>query len=281
VIRRLALPALVLALASPAVRAQQALDLADPGGAPMQIQAADALEWRQEEKLFVARGDAVVTRGDLTVRAPLLGALYREDAAGDIQIYRVTAQGGVVITRGKDQITGGSAQYDIDTRIFLMTGGNLRITNGEDVITATRSLEYREADALAIARGNATAVRGEDRLTADTLIGHFAPGSGGGTELSRVEAEGGVRITTPTDIVTGERGTYDVTAQLATLTGDVKLTRGRNQLNGDYAEIDLGTGISRLSAAPGSGGRVQGLLVPEREDSGASTPPPPDTPATP
>ncbi len=46
----------------------------------------------------------------------------------------------------------------------------------------------------------------------------------------------------------------------------MRITRGPNQLNGAYAEIDLDSGISKLmaSAPGGSGGeRVQGLILPE------------------
>ncbi len=55
---------------------------------------------------------------------------------------------------------------------------------------------------------------------------------------------------------------------MAELFGAVKITRGQNQLNGGYAEVNLATGVSRLLAAPPGGvaeGRVRGLLVPGEE----------------
>ena len=57
---------------------------------------------------------------------------------------------------------------------------------------------------------------------------------------------------------------YDLQLNVATLTGSVRLTRGANQLNGDFAEVNLDTGISRLLARPGGAGRVSGLLVPDQ-----------------
>ena len=47
---------------------------------------------------------------------------------------------------------------------------------------------------------------------------------------------------------------------IARLAGNVRITRGQNQLNGAEAEVNMKTGISRLLA--GDGGRVQGLVVP-------------------
>ena len=44
--------------------------------------------------------------------------------------------------------------------------------------------------------------------------------------------------------------------------GDVRITRGQNQLNGARAEVDFKTGVSRM-LADGDKGRVKGLLTPE------------------
>ena len=48
--------------------------------------------------------------------------------------------------------------------------------------------------------------------------------------------------------------------ELAILTGTVKVTRGKNQLNGDRAEVNMKTGVSRLLATAGQ--RVHTLITP-------------------
>jgi lipopolysaccharide export system protein LptA len=68
-------------------------------------------------------------------------------------------------------------------------------------------------------------------------------------------------------VARAERGTYDVDTEMATLKGNVRLTRGKNQLNGAAAEVNMKTGVSKLHAAPGADGRVRGLLVPEQRAS--------------
>ena len=45
------------------------------------------------------------------------------------------------------------------------------------------------------------------------------------------------------------------------LCGNVRITRGKNQLNGACAEINLKTGNSRLI---GDGRRVKGLITPDK-----------------
>ena len=56
--------------------------------------------------------------------------------------------------------------------------------------------------------------------------------------------------------------------QIARMAGNVHITRGENQLNGDYAVVNLRTGVSTLNRNPGS--RVEGLVVPN--DANASKP---------
>jgi lipopolysaccharide export system protein LptA len=49
----------------------------------------------------------------------------------------------------------------------------------------------------------------------------------------------------------------------AVLTGDVFLTRGKNQLAGDKAEVDFKTGLSKLVNTGKGSKRVRGLLYPD------------------
>ncbi|MBW8726027.1 MAG: hypothetical protein JF625_12845 [Inquilinus limosus] len=266
-IRPLILAVLLSAVAVPAF-AQQQLQLGGGKAEPSEIQADDALEWHQNEKTYIARGNAVYKRGDLTVKADLLTAYYRELPDKSTEIFRATAEGNVLITQGDTtSATGGKGVYELDAQTFTLTGGNLKFVNKDDVITATDSMVYRQADDVAIARGNATATRAKEQkaLRADTLTGHFAPNEKGDKELSTVDADGNVKLTTATDVVTGQTGHYDVKSQFATINDNVHLTRGGNQLNGDYAEVDMASGVSKLLTRPGQGGRARALLVPDEK----------------
>ena len=69
-------------------------------------------------------------------------------------------------------------------------------------------------------------------------------------------------ITSGDDIAMADEGIYNTADDVATLYGSVRLNRGKSQLNGDYAEFNLTTGVSRLLARPEGDGRVRGLLIP-------------------
>ncbi len=121
-------------------------------------------------------------------------------------------------------------------------------------VTARGGFEWHETDQVVIATGDARAVRGDVTVLADRLIAHYrkkgtgpdatgaapprpappAPTTGGsaagdadsgGNEVYRLEADGHVRIFTPTDYAQGDHATYDIDQAVLLMTGhDLKLT---------------------------------------------------------
>lgn len=239
-------------------------------GEPLEIYAEQGIEWNREAQTYVARGNARAIKDDTEIRADLLRAYYSGGNEGNGDIYRVEAVGGVVITSPSGTVYGDHGNYDVRTRVMVLTGRDLRLVTQEDVVTARDSLEYWEVQKLAVARGKAEVTRTDPEkgttniIRADVMTANFAEKPDGGQEMEIVDAYDNVEILTPCEYVTADRAHYLVTEQLATLNGNVKITRGNNQLNGDVAEMNMATGISTLK-----GDRVQGLLVPESNNQGS------------
>lgn len=270
------------------------------GSQPVEILADDGIEWHRESQRYLARGNASATQGDTSVHGDVLIAYYRSQPGGGTEIFRYEVQGRARITNPTQTAVGDKAVYDIDTGVLVMTGKSLKITTPTDTITARDSLEYWEKKRIAVARGDAVAVSQERRMTGDVLTAHFvegrtappppartaantrgqpqaqtrgrqqpapAPASTGssGQRMQRIEGFGNVHVSTPTDIVRSDRGVYNADTSIAMMSGNVRITRGQNQLNGDFAEVNLNTGISRLLTRADSTGdkRVRGLFVPQ------------------
>ncbi len=241
-------------------------DLGASGDGPVEILADGTLEWLREEKVYVARGNALARRGDVTVEGDVLVAYYRETATGRTEIFRVSAEGNVQIYTSTHEAFGDKGVYDLDERIAVLTGDQLLFVTPTDEITARDSLEYYQNTRVAVARGDAVAKRAQDVLRSDLLTAQMVENDAGGLQVDRIDAYGSVVITTPTDTVFGDRGVYVTSAELATLTGDVRITRGDNQLNGARAEVDLRTGESKLFAGQATDGaqrRVRALFFPD------------------
>jgi lipopolysaccharide export system protein LptA len=235
--------------------------------APIEIEADEGIEWRRDEKVYVARGNAHVARGDLSVDADRISAHYRDTPTGGTDIYRITAEGNVKLTSSSDIIVGDVATYDLDQGSFIVTGQNLRVETKGRVLTARDSLEYWEKQQALVARGNAEVTEGNRKVRADLLTGYLRKNADGRAELYQVEAAGNVRIRRGEEYASAAQAVYNLDSDIATLSGSVKITRGENQLNGDYAEFNMRTGVSRILSKPGSGARVHTLIVPNQPPS--------------
>ena len=274
----------------------QGFEMSKSGDQQIQVYSDNGIEWHSEELRVIARGNAHAIRGDMTIDADVLTAHYRKGAKGD-EIWRLDADGHVVIRSPNDTATGDKAIYDLDKAVFVLKGQPVaKLVTPTDNFQATESLEYWELKRMAVLRGDAVAVQDTKTLKGDVLTAHFkdksAPGAkpapkpaasqpaakvggksgggDGGLELQRADAYGHVVLLTTTETVTGDRGDYNVETGIATVSGSVKITReGGNQLDGGWAHVNLNTGVSKLFAGtPGSddtGKRVQGLFIPQKK----------------
>ena len=284
--------ALIALIALPA--AAQNIDMSQ--GGPVDITSTDGIEWRQEQRVVIARGNARAMRDGVTVTAARLLARYRPQAgaaaqpaaataaeatmSGGNEIFRLEAEQNVRIATATDTATGDRAVYDIDQAVLVLTGRELTLTTPNQRIVARDSLEYWSQRRMAVARGNAVLTTSDNRyIGADTLVSYMtpegtpapvrsttpgaAPPPPGSGRIDRVELFGHVEIRTETEVVRGDRGVYSAETGLARLLGNVRITRGDNQVNGTEALVNLNPGISRLVNTPGQ--RVQGLIVPQQQ----------------
>ena len=130
------------------------------------------------------------------------------------------------------------------------------------------TLEVQRENQVAIFRGNVDAVQGEMNLRADTLVVRYETGGEGNQEISRIEAEGNVFVSSPSETASGDEGVYNVVDGVVELVGSIVLTRGDNVIRGDRVELNLTTGESRVSSdgPVGGSGRVKGLFVPKQSE---------------
>jgi lipopolysaccharide export system protein LptA len=274
---------------------------ADDNGKPLNIEAENGVEWQQANHVYIARGNAKATRGQNTVSADTLYAYYRpappnpngaekpaptntaatNTAAtsafdtGSTQIYRMEADGKVVFATPTQNAYGDHAVYDVDQALLVMTGKNLKIVTPQDVITARDTLEWYDQKQLGVARGDAIAIRqgpAPKSIHADVLVAEITKaGENQPSKISKVDAHGHVVLISQDQIAHGDAAVYNLDTGIATLTGHVSLTRGENELRGQYGVVDTNNNVARLLPAPpsaqltGPHPRVEGLLIPHQQ----------------
>ncbi len=137
-------------------------------------------------------------------------------------------------------------------------------------------IEVHDKDNQAILTGNVKIRQAEMKHDADNVKIFYLRPATGDPQVKRLDAQGNVVLTSPTEKATGRYGIYDVTTKQVTMIGDVVLTRGESVLRGQRLAIDLDSGRSTLDGAgaggegkpgsPATGGRVSGrFVVPPRD----------------
>lgn len=136
------------------------------------------------------------------------------------------------------------------------------------------AIELQDRADRVILTGGVTATQAGLTLSAARVTAAYS--SGGGIDVHRLDAVGGVIINKDDLRATSEAAIYDLDSDLITLLGNVQLTQGSNRLNGGRIVIDLNSGRSTINGggaanpAPGvtnSGGRVTGTFtVPQRKN---------------
>ncbi|MBT5109028.1 MAG: hypothetical protein HOM25_10125 [Rhodospirillaceae bacterium] len=263
--RAAAMVILALILAAPPGQAGAKKDVAQA----LEIEADNGIEWNRDQRMYVARGNARAAQGGAEILADELTAYYRDgdddkgqadnDKKDGQTIFRVDADGNVRVRSQNSQAFGDQAVYHVEQAVFVLVGKALRMETGQIKITARDSLEYWEDRQLAVARGGAIVTSGDRRLKADILTAHID--NQAQRDIKRIDAFGNVVISTRNVIARGAEGVYNPGTSIATLCGDVKITRGANQLNGECAEMNLKSGKSRLI---GGRSRVKSLLSPKK-----------------
>jgi lipopolysaccharide export system protein LptA len=262
---------------------------------PVNITADNGIEWRQAEHVYIARGNVKAVRGTLTVYADEMRAFYRpvkkpgsapapakpaakpakpgeppgaQTDEGPTEVYRLEAIGNVRFVTPTQTGYGDHADYDIDTTMLVMTGRHLKIVTPHDLLTARDSIEWYDNRQLGVARGDAVDLHDGKTLAADVLLATIVHPPGQEAHASRIDGRGNVFVSSKDQIGRGDIGVYDVKSGVVTLTGHVRLTRGKDEMRGNYGVVDVNRNIGYLLPhAPGArrpgDNRVEALIVPD------------------
>jgi lipopolysaccharide export system protein LptA len=141
------------------------------------------------------------------------------------------------------------------------------------------SLEVREKDKQATFSGNVNVVQGDTTMRCRVLVVHYdantpgamksaKPGAGGASQISKLEAKGGVVVTQAEQTATGDTGLFDMKSNTITLLGNVVVSQGGNVVRGERLVVDMTTGVSKVDAGD-SKGPVR-MLIEQNKDGNAT-----------
>jgi lipopolysaccharide export system protein LptA len=125
-------------------------------------------------------------------------------------------------------------------------------TNAPVDVAADR-IEVQDRVDRAIFSGNVDVRQGQLRLNAERIT--IAYSSQGEIDIDRIDATGGVRLTSPSETARSESAIYDLNERIVTMMGNVVLNQGQNVVRGGRLVLDLDTGRAVMDGGvPGARG---------------------------
>lgn len=239
----------------------------------MNLTADNRVEWHHKTQKMVAIGNAVATRGDMQVRADKMTADYKKDSSsGKNQITQVHAIGNVKMKSPRADAFGNTLDYNLEQDNIILRGEPAKIKTATETITAEDNITYYPSQQKAIAIGNVNADNGKDKIFGDKMIAYFeqTKKQSDNLEMKQIEIYGNVKIINQGTTVWADKGLYNPKTAIVKLYDNITIEQNGNRLQGDYAQSDLNSGISKILAGKTSKQRVTGIFKEKRKNKTSS-----------
>ena len=166
---------------------------------------------------------------------------------------QLDAQGFSLYNKGDNIDFNGKSDIKITSQkdpIHIQSDDGVRIHQSGQTITALTHVRVRQLDRQIAS----------DKMT----LFYYAPRQNPENRVQKIQAEGQVVATTPTQKMTGDYGEYNPETGLITMTGNVVLSQGSSLAYADTATLDMKTGVSSLTpdVKQDKNKRITGTLVP-------------------
>lgn len=218
--------------------------------APIEVTAEKEIEWDRAGRVYIARGSAKATQGKNSLEGDILRAYYSDKKTKTAQgqktnINKIQADGHVVLRSDGNTAYGDKIVYDLVSGKAVLTGKNVILVTPKETITARDRITFNTVTNVMSADGNARLEQNKNILVSDQFIASFHD-VGGTMALKEMRAQGNVVITTPDEVLKGDKGKYVAKTNVATIHGNVRIKRGPNTLTGTRASVNMNTRKSKL-----------------------------------
>ena len=250
------------------LNAQQLIDIRKEN--PVEIYAEDSIEWHKNEKKYLALGNAKASSGSMSLTSDRIEAFYDEKEESEMDIKLIKAHNRVIITDKKLRIVGGNlAEYNLKKDYFSIFGKELTLTSEENRLKSNNKMEYWRSKGVAVATGGAEAQKENEFIVkADRLVWNLHEINKKIT-VKKIIGFSNVSIRSNNEVAFSDKGIYNNITEVCKLFGNVRLQRGDSFLTGEYAEVDLKSGISKILPAPKKGpneSKVRALIEKKKKN---------------
>ena len=219
------------------------------------VEASESLEWKQDEGVYIATGNASAVQGNRSISGDVLTARYNPDEDAQ-SISQIIAQGNVAFADAAHNGSGQMLDYDQTAQRYILTGPQAQLDGPDGTARADDIIFERSQNHITLT-GNAFVSLTDGRKLAGQDLKIFLDDA---QNVSQIIAEGQVKVVQPSgQTATSDRADYNRAENTALFVGNVVIIDADSKLTGERAEIDFATGVSRMLS--GTGSRVSGRFT--------------------
>ena len=222
------------------------------------ITSEDGLLLNRTDKTITALKNVVVLQKSGKLLAQKAVLTYIDSADKNIQVQKMVATDNVSVTQQKQSITADEMTVYRNPAEITLVVQQLPIM---DIIKTDE-----QPSQVIVFSGRAKMQEGIQQIKADKIVVLYDTD---GSTMQKVIAMGKVVAHNGLQKIMGEYGVYMPKTKIVQVYKNVSLHEKESVLTGDYATLNLKTGMSSLSApknALGQSGRVKGSLIPSDFD---------------
>lgn len=218
------------------------------------ITSSNGLVINQQEQTITALKDVRVLQENNVLEAPKIVLNYLKEPGKKVLMKKITAYEGVTATQEKQKVTGETMTLykDADEINELL----------KDLFVISDAKTTQTPIQIIVVDKNASVTDGVNKVFADKIYMLYTQE---GESAEKIVAVGNMVAQNGAQRIQGQYGVYTTATQIISVSKNVSLQEKESVLTGDYATLNLKTGISSLTApktAKGKKGRVKGSIIP-------------------
>ena len=225
------------------------------------VEADESLEWFEKEKYYLAKGNVILKKDGVTLKANTVKADYVLQNGENI-LKKIIAKEKVILTKENTKATGQYMTYDLENKIARISGPFQTFSSPSGYVESKKIIIFNDDNNKAEAEGDVKIILpNKTVIYADNVKADFESTN---KTLKKAIAKGNVVIENKAKgrKSKADLGVYNSDDEIIRLTGNVVIINQKSKLSGFKGITNLKTGISNIIGDRKNKKRVQGTFSP-------------------
>ena len=228
------------------------------------VEADESLEWFEKEKYYMAKGNVILKKDGVTLKANIIKADYVFENGENI-LKKIIAREKVLLTKGNTKATGQYMTYNLENKIAKILGSFQTFSSPSGYVESKKIIIFDDLKNIAEAEGDVKIILSNKTIIyADKVKANFEPTN---KTLKTAIATGNVVIVNKDKgrKSKADLGVYNSNNEMVKLTGNVIIINQKSKISGSRGITNLKTGISNILGDPKKKKRVKGTFSPVKK----------------